>query len=283
MKGLRPMLAGASVALALVPGLVSAQCEGGSTVAGFYLRDGSYVPGRCATTNPTMPGQLYPSGAQPFPSTNPAAGASRLPGQVFPSGLLPVNSSDLGPAPGFVSTGPPGGGGLPASGPSVGPGVPLAGQGGAGQLPLNTSAGLNSFAAGQLGPGAAVGSLQPALVDTITATGLPGQFPQAGVLAPTDNRAIPSNLAFPNLAALNGAPGPNPGPLSGLTGAPTTVASLNAAGQLGAIGSAPTNLASTVPLIAASASAQVVNGPTLAPLPQPPPVPGRGGPAYLGE
>jgi hypothetical protein len=281
MKSFKAGVVGASVALALLPGMAAAQCEGGSTVAGFYLRDGSYVPGHCATTNPTTPGQLYPSGAQPFPSTNPAGGASRLPGQILPSGLLPVNSSDLGPAPSFVSTGPLVGGGISATGPSIGPGAPLVGQGGVGQVLPNTSTGLSSLDTGQLMPGA-IGSQQTALVDTTTATGLSGQFPQAGMLAPTDNRAIPSNLAFPNLAALNGAPGPNPGPVTGLTNAPSGVTGL-AAGQLGPMANAPINLPATVPSTVASAAAQVVNGPTLAPLPQPPPVPGRGGSTYIGE
>jgi hypothetical protein len=60
--------------LAFPSGTVGAQCEGGTTVAGYYLPDGSYVPGHCATTNPFTPGQLHPSGAQPVPVTYPATG-----------------------------------------------------------------------------------------------------------------------------------------------------------------------------------------------------------------
>jgi hypothetical protein len=97
------------VALALfgLPTIAAAQCEGGVTVAGQYLPNGTYVPGGCAYTNPTTPGQLYPSGAQPAPSTNPALAGSRLPGQQQPSDLIPVNSSDLGPAPSLVNSSTP--------------------------------------------------------------------------------------------------------------------------------------------------------------------------------
>src|SRR5829696_8467775 len=77
----------------------AAQCEGGTSTAGYYLRNGSYVPGGCAYTNSTTPGQLHPSGAQPLPSTNPIAGASALPGQRVATGLLPVTASDLGAYP----------------------------------------------------------------------------------------------------------------------------------------------------------------------------------------
>jgi hypothetical protein len=94
------------VALALfgLPTIAAAQCEGGVTVAGHYLPNLTYVPGGCAYTNPTTPGQLYPSGAQPAPSTNPAMAGSRLPGQQQPSDLIPVNSSDLGPAPSLANS-----------------------------------------------------------------------------------------------------------------------------------------------------------------------------------
>ena len=99
----------ASAVAALLPGAALAQCEGGTSVSGFYLPSGGYVPGGCGYTNPLTPQQLYPSGAQPVPSTNPALGASRLPGQVYPSDLAPVNSSDLGPAPSLVQANPLGG------------------------------------------------------------------------------------------------------------------------------------------------------------------------------
>jgi hypothetical protein len=97
------------VALALfgLPTIAAAQCEGGVTVSGHYLPNLTYVPGGCAYTNPTTPGQLYPSGAQPAPSTNPALAGSRLPGQQQPSDLIPVNSSDLGPAPSLVNSSTP--------------------------------------------------------------------------------------------------------------------------------------------------------------------------------
>jgi hypothetical protein len=102
---------------ALVSGAQSAgaQCEGGPTITGMYGPGGVYVPTHCAYTNPTTPGQLYPSGAQPLPSTNPAAGASALPGQRYLSGPLPVNSSDLGPAPQYVSTASIASGGVPVA------------------------------------------------------------------------------------------------------------------------------------------------------------------------
>jgi hypothetical protein len=90
----------ASLAWVLLPHAVAAQCEGGTTLAGRYLPNGGYSPGGCAYTNSTTPGQLFPSGAQPAPSTNPAAGASALPGQRVATGLLPVTAADLGAYPG---------------------------------------------------------------------------------------------------------------------------------------------------------------------------------------
>src|SRR5712692_10190776 len=86
----------ASVAWLLLPQAAAAQCEGGSTLAGHFLPNGSYWPGGCASTSPTTPGQMYPSGAQPLPSTNPAAGASALPGQRVATGQSPVTGGDLG-------------------------------------------------------------------------------------------------------------------------------------------------------------------------------------------
>ena len=93
----------ASCALTGLPGIAAAQCEGGPTVAGRYGPNGVYIPGGCLYTNPTTPGQLYPSGAQPGVTTNPAAGLSALPGQRSLTGPLPVASTDLGPAPGYVA------------------------------------------------------------------------------------------------------------------------------------------------------------------------------------
>ena len=124
MQLLVASLVGAVVLLAF-PGVAAAQCEGGVTVAGHYLPDGTYAPGGCAFTNPTTPGQLYPSGASPTLNTNPAQAGSRLPGQQQPADLIPVNSSDLGPAPSLVNVAQPALG-PQRSGPSVGPGVPVA-------------------------------------------------------------------------------------------------------------------------------------------------------------
>ena len=165
MKRVAATFAIAGLSFLLLPAIAAAQCEGGTFVAGYYLRDGTYVPGHCADTNPTTPGQLYPSGAQPMVSTNPATGASRLPGQVYASGSLPVNSSDLGPAPSYVSANPVRGG-LPSAGMSLGPGA---------NLPGMTGTSLAAVAPGSV-------------------AGLPGQFPQTGVPALTGNRAVPSAL-----------------------------------------------------------------------------------------
>src|SRR5262245_36545879 len=83
---------------ALWPALASAQCEGGTTGAGYYVSGSVYVPGQCVTTNLTTPGQLYPSGAAPAPSTNPSLGVSRLPGQLYPTGPAPTGGTDLSPS-----------------------------------------------------------------------------------------------------------------------------------------------------------------------------------------
>src|SRR6266508_3288249 len=100
------LLASAIAAIAMLPGIAAAQCEGGTTAGGYYLRSGGYGSGGCSYTNATTPGQLYPSGAQPQVSTNPALGSSRLPGQVQPSGLIPANSTDIGPASSYVNSQP---------------------------------------------------------------------------------------------------------------------------------------------------------------------------------
>src|SRR5215218_8965485 len=101
-------------AIAFFPGAAAAQCEGGQSTAGFYLRNGGYTPGGCAYTSTTTPGQLYPSGAQPFPSTAPAQGLSALPGQRVATGQLPVTSGDLGQPLGAIGTPPQ----------TLGPGAP---------------------------------------------------------------------------------------------------------------------------------------------------------------
>ena len=106
---MKPLSLGVVLASALwllVPQGAAAQCEGGLTVAGHYLPNGTYWPGGCAYTNFTTPGQMYPSGAQPLPSTNPAAGASALPGQRVATGQLSVTGGDWGAYPnGALPTG----------------------------------------------------------------------------------------------------------------------------------------------------------------------------------
>jgi hypothetical protein len=167
-------LAGAFLAFGMMAGSAAAQCEGGVTVAGRYLPDGSYMPGGCAYTNPTTPGQLYPSGAQPMPSTNPAQGGSRLPGQRQPSDLIPVNSSDLGPAPSMVNITPdsirP-----TVSGQNAGPGVSVRPN----AVPNSTVMAPASGAT--MAPGAVA----------------PAQLPSSGTPALTGNRAEPSANEYP--------------------------------------------------------------------------------------
>jgi len=223
----------ASLAAVALPHAAAAQCEGGTTVAGFYTSGGSYVPGGCATTNPTTPGQLYPSGAQPVPSTNPALGASRLPGQLYPSGLLPVNSSDLGPAPSFVSTNPLRNSGTASVGATLGPGTPVVdslaagvatGSGGLTAAAANQLAGSGAPAvAAALNAGAAANSLLPGqggagFVDNATVTtGLPDQSGQAGLPTLNINRAVPSSLTSAGTTA-TAISGSLPGAINGVAG-----------------------------------------------------------------
>jgi len=200
----------AACAVVVLPQAAAAQCEGGVTVAGFYTRGGGYLPGHCAYTNPTTPGQLYPSGAQPVPSTNPAQGASRLPGQAAASGLLPVSSSDLGPAPSYVNMAPLQGGGVAAVAPSVGPGTPLNATNATGGTMMSqpstvaasaTSAGTADMAAtNSLLPGqAAVNANAP------TTAGMADQFPRTGLPAVNGNLAVPSTLTAANAASATNA------------------------------------------------------------------------------
>lgn len=206
----------ASFAAIVLPHAAAAQCEGGVTVTGLYTRDGSYMPAHCAYTNPTTPGQLYPSGAQPVPSTNPAQGASRLPGQLYPSGLLPVNSSDLGPAPSYVNMPGLQGQGVTDLGPRVGPGAPAAADAngviapGTGAAPGNVVPSQVAAAAAVTGvaPGTTDTSLLPGqpMVSTATAsTGQPDQSPQTGLPALNINRAVPSSLMNGGTATATGA------------------------------------------------------------------------------
>jgi hypothetical protein len=225
MRPLAVSVLAAAFAAMILPHVAAAQCEGGVTVAGFYARDGTYVPGHCAYTNPTTPGQLYPSGAQPVPSTNPAQGASRLPGQLTASGLLPVNSSDLGPAPSYANSGPLQAGGAAALAPSVGPGTPLNATNASGtMMPTQPLAvGADAGALGVAGATAPTQSLLPgqaAVNSTLgTTVGLPGQFPQTGLPALNGNRALPGSLTTATGSAAT-APGV-------LTGVATTGASLS--------------------------------------------------------
>jgi hypothetical protein len=165
------------------PRSAAAQCEGGPTVAGHYAPDGAYISGGCLYTNPTTPGQLYPSGAEPAPSTNPAQGASRLPGQTQPSELLPVNSSDLGPAPSMVNTAPRNVG-PQAAGTTAGPGVNI--QPGPFGVNNVVPAGSNNVIPAGNGAG---GATLPAVE--------PGQLPPSGAPALTGNRAEPTEDHFP--------------------------------------------------------------------------------------
>jgi hypothetical protein len=263
MRRFTAAILAAGFAAVVLPQAAAAQCEGGPTVTGTYSRDGSYVPAHCQYTNPTTPGQLYPSGAQPMPSTNPAQGASRLPGQVTPAGLLPVNSSDLGAAPSYVNT--PGLQGADAAtvAPSVGPGAPLTKDansimpGTTGTTATNNVApgttvttatnnvvpgttgatADNSLLPGQAGvsTGAAATTLpgQAGVSMGTAAIGQPDQFPQTGVPALNGNRAVPSNLSSVNGTAI--APGlfNTTGGVSPVPGAVTGVAQ-GASGSNGA-------------------------------------------------
>jgi hypothetical protein len=170
MRRVAISLAIGCLAIAMLPAVVRAQCEGGVTLGGSFLANGGYAPGGCAFTNPTTPGQLYPSGAQPVPSTNPALGGSYLPGQRQPADLIPVNSSDLGPAPSLVNVAPSRLG-TQGSGTNVGPGSTAL----PGQIVVGPSGTTN-------------------LGDV---SGLPAQLPSSGAPALTGNRANPGGERIP--------------------------------------------------------------------------------------
>jgi hypothetical protein len=213
---MRPMLPAfvlAASLVALLPSAATAQCEGGTFAGGYYLQNGTYVPGHCAYTNSVTPGQLFPSGAQPVPSTNPAAASSRLPGQLVPSGPLSVNTTDIGPAPSFLTGELSLTGGQPATGTTAGPGVSAA------TLPLS-SGGLQPAANANLGAanttpdrlntlGVASGVL-PLTGAGAATTGslLPGQFPPTGVPALTGNRGLPRTTVWPGMASSLGTGDP---------------------------------------------------------------------------
>jgi hypothetical protein len=205
MRILKPIasgLAGAGLALGVMAGSAAAQCEGGVTVAGQFMPNGVYVPGGCAYTNPTTPGQLYPSGAQPSVSTNPADGGSRLPGQTQPSDLIPVNSSDLGPAPSLVNRPPSNVGpntgtvGGQNAGPGAGPAVVIQ--------------------PGQVSPVGGGTVVNPSTGTSLAPSSLaPAQMPPSGPASLTGNRADPSDIRFPDATS----PAP-PAVSTGMGGAP---------------------------------------------------------------
>jgi hypothetical protein len=224
MRILKPIasgLAGAGLALGVMAGSAAAQCEGGVTVAGQFMPNGVYVPGGCAYTNPTTPGQLYPSGAQPSVSTNPADGGSRPPGQTQPSDLIPVNSSDLGPAPSLVNRPPSNVGpntgtvGGQNAGPGAGPAVVI--QPGqvspvGGGTVVNPSTGTSTAVGG--------GTIVNPSTGTSTAPSslAPAQMPPSGPTSLTGNRADPSDIRFPD------ATSPAPPVSTGMGGAPVVPA-----------------------------------------------------------
>ena len=165
-------IAGA-LAVGLLPAVAVAQCEGGTTVAGYYLRDGSYVLGRCATTNLQTPGQLYPSGAQPAPSTNPGLAVSRLPGQPLPTGLIPTGGTDVW---GQLS-----GGGALTGGQfvtSAGPGAAPMAVGALGNI-----LGGNAYQGGLLPAGTGATPASGLLPGRANAFNAPGAVPGTGVVS----------------------------------------------------------------------------------------------------
>jgi hypothetical protein len=89
------VLAG-GVVIAL-PRDVAAQCAGGTTVAGYYLSNGTYVPSHCFDPYPTPLGLLYPSGAQWMPTIPPAAGPVTGPGSPLPGQWLGPGAPQAGP------------------------------------------------------------------------------------------------------------------------------------------------------------------------------------------
>jgi hypothetical protein len=157
-------------------GSAAAQCEGGVTVAGHYLPNGVYMSGGCAYTNPTTPGQLYPSGAQPVPSTNPADGGSRLPGQIQPSDLIPQVH-------------------LPTTDTARLRTVQPAGMGHGTQSDQMAPTGTGSTITA---PRRTVPANAPVSPSSIA----PAQLPPSGAPALTGNRAEPSSQRYPGAAPL---------------------------------------------------------------------------------
>jgi len=280
----------ASAALAFLPGVAAAQCEGGTSTAGFYTTNGSYLPGGCAFTSSTTPGQMYPSGAQPWPSTNPGLGVSALPGQPVATGLLPVRAGDLGQPLGAV--GP--------SGATLGPGTPvinlaqpvtgvnsLPGQvTPSGILPVNTAnvgsalgfEGISNGLTNTVNNGSALGVTTPnlngfagygGLVNGITTTrGLPNV---------TGTSVVSSPGGVPSVSVPSSVSATNPGAV-----AATTVSGQVLNGQQTVLAPSVSQAYGwSLPAgVAVSAQAASPSAPASAEVP---PAPGRGGPTFIGE
>ena len=271
----------------------AAQCEGGTSTAGYYLRNGSYVPGGCAYTNSTTPGQLYPSGAQPLPSTNPVAGTSALPGQPLGTGLLPVTSGDLGQ--------PSAGGGqtqtLGPGSPGTGPVITLPGTlGGVNALPGQvTATGVPLVNTANVGGSLGVRGVSNGLTNTVnngTTLGLgtpningfasgaysDGGLGVGGVVNPATGLGT-SGLINGVTGTEGLPPTTSTGVLSGISGAPNVILP----GVPGGAGLLWRDTAYGYSLPAAPpVSAQAVT-PTAPRTVESPPTPGRGGPTYIGE
>ena len=237
------LLAPAIAGIMLLPGIAAAQCEGGTSGAGYYLRSGAYVPGGCSYTNATTPGQLYPSGAQPQGSTNPALT-----------------------------------GGLATSRPSAGPGVAPAGGTGVATLPPNTSTAMgpaNTLAeqANPLRPQPAVSEVAGGATTATTATSgagtatTPSRLPGPG---------SPGRLANPSAASPTGVASTgtaNSGAASGPTGS-------TPASQLGpTTGTGQSAYGYSLP---AARPADVGTESPSDSGPEAPPAPGRGGATVVG-
>jgi hypothetical protein len=186
----------AGVVLVALPTRVAAQCAGGTTVAGYYLSNGSYVPSHCFDPYPTPLDLLYPSGAQWMPTVPPAAGAISGPGSPLRGQWIGLGAPEAGPD--TVST--------------VGPGVPQTGPGPSPLLPPTSSAVPRYLATGQPGaagpgaPGALPGTpgreaSPTGMLTTPSASGPLDLVPHAGLQ--TSNRSLvgPSALAGPGDAA----------------------------------------------------------------------------------
>jgi hypothetical protein len=288
----RALLGSLAVAGAIVffPGAAAAQCEGGQSTAGYYMRNGGYSPGGCAFTSSTTPGQLYPSGAQPLPSTAPAQGLSALPGQQVATGLLPVTSGDLGQPLGAIGAPPQ----------TLGPGVdittpiitlPQTAGGGSGLPGEVTPSGVLPVNTANVGSALGINGMSNGLVNTVnngTTTGI--TTPNAsGFVAPAAGNLVNSVTGTQGLApttttgAFSGA-GVTPRinlPAGGNAPFATTTSGqvLNGQGELltPAVTSVYGFSLPPAPAASPAASSAAPSGTV------PPPAPGRGGPTYIGE